>query len=83
LCLIHKNSRLPQDELLGITQRIRDSEIKADAAATQLRNDLKQALTLASTSSRAEAEQEAAGRLRDSERRVLARVQVAGSLVSE
>ena len=67
---------LLQDELMGIAQRVRDSEVRADAAAAQLRNDLKQALTLASTSSRSEAEQEASGRLRDSERRLLTRIQV-------
>ena len=66
----------PKDELLGINQRLRDSEARAEAAAAQLRSDLKQALTLASTSSRSEAEQEAVGRVRESERRVLARVQV-------
>ena len=56
-------------------QRLRDTEVHADAAAGQLRSDLKQALALSSASSRAEAEAEASGRVKESERRLVARLQ--------
>ena len=64
-----------QDDLGTAFQRLRDTEVRADAAAAQLRSDLKQALALSSASSRAEAEAEASGRVKESERRLVARLQ--------
>lgn len=59
-----------------MSQRFRDTESRLEAQHAQLRTDIKQALALSAASSRAEAEAEAAARVKDSERRLLARVQV-------
>lgn len=61
-----------------MSQRFRDTESRLEAQHAQLRTDIKQALALSAASSRAEAEAEAAARVKDSERRLLARVQVGG-----
>ncbi|GAX79996.1 hypothetical protein CEUSTIGMA_g7436.t1 [Chlamydomonas eustigma] len=64
-----------EEDIAMMNQKLRDTEARAEAAATQLRTDLRQALAITSASSKAEAEAEATARVKESEKRVLLRLQ--------